>query len=104
MRVFGEAGIVKQKQGKNGKLGDQGLPMVFVGYPKDHASDSYRMWNPPLQANVMSNEVRDVIWLYCMMYYQDKINAETAMLPEIRVEMEALAAAEMPYLLSNPKN
>jgi hypothetical protein len=56
--------------------------MVFVGYPKDHASDSYRMWNPKTGK---CNEVRDVIWLYCM-YYQDKISATTAMLPEIWVE------------------
>lgn len=96
IRVFGEAGIVKQ--GKNGKLGDRGVPMVFVGYPKDHASDSYRMWNP---ATGKCNEVRDVIWLH-RMYYQDKISAETAMLPEIRVEMEELTAAEEAVLASKP--
>ena len=96
MRTFGEAGIVKQ--GKNGKLGDRGVPMVFVGYPKDHASDCYRMWNP---ATGKCNEVRDVIWLH-RMYYQDNISAETAMLPEIRVEMEELTAAEEAVLASKP--
>jgi hypothetical protein len=96
MLVFGEAGIVKQ--GKNGKLGDRGVPMVFVGYPKDHASYCYRMWNP---ATGKCNEVRDVIWLH-RMYYQDNISAETAMLPEIRVEMEELTAAEEAVLASKP--
>jgi hypothetical protein len=96
IRVFGEAGTVKQD--KNGKLGDRGVPMVFVGYPKDHALDSYRMWNP---ATGKCNEVRDVIWLH-RMYYQDKINAETAMLPEIRVEMDELTAAEEAVLASKP--
>jgi hypothetical protein len=36
------------------------------------------------------------------MYYQDNISAETAMLPEIRVEMEELTAAEEAVLASKP--
>ena len=34
MRTFGEAGVVTR--GKNGKLGDRGIPMVFVG---NHSHD-----------------------------------------------------------------
>ena len=41
MRTFGEAGVVTR--GKHGKLGDRGIPMVFVGYAENHSHDCYRM-------------------------------------------------------------
>ena len=49
-RTFGEAGIVKN--GKDGKVGDRGITMVFVGYADGHAglgfilcgSVIYRAW------------------------------------------------------------
>jgi hypothetical protein len=88
MRTFGEAGVVKRD--KNDKLGDQGIPMMFVGYPINHASDSYQMYNPKTSK---ISEVRDVIWLK-RMFYQDDINADTAMLPEIRVELTEFNALD----------
>ena len=88
IRTFGQAGVVTR--GKNGKLGDRGIPMMFVGYPINHASDSYRMYNPKTSK---ISEVRDVIWLK-RMYYQDNINADTAMLPEIRVDITELNALD----------
>ena len=42
--MWGEAGVLKL--GKDGKMGDQGSTMIFVGYPLSHESDSIRMWNP----------------------------------------------------------
>ena len=36
IKTFGEAGVVRR--GKNGKLGDRGIPMVFVGYPRNQPS------------------------------------------------------------------
>jgi hypothetical protein len=77
MRTFGEAGVVTR--GENGKLGDRGIPMVFVGYAENHSHDCYRMWNP------VSNKITescDVIWLHHM-YYQDDVTADMAILPEI---------------------
>ena len=88
IRTFGEAGVVTK--GKTGKLGDWGIPMMFVGYPINHASDSYRMYNPKTSK---ISEVRDVIWLK-RMYYQDDINTDTAMLSEIRVEITKLNALD----------
>ncbi len=35
LRTFGEAGIVKY--GKDGKVGDRGITMVFVGCADGHA-------------------------------------------------------------------
>jgi hypothetical protein len=65
MRTFGEAGVVTR--GKNGKLGDQGIPMVFVGCAENHSHDCCHMWNP---ASQKITESHDIIWLHCM-YYQD---------------------------------
>ena len=44
LRTFGEAGIVKDK--KDGKVGDRGITMMFVGYANSHAGNCYRMYNP----------------------------------------------------------
>ncbi len=57
IRTFVEAGIVKN--GKDGKVGDRGITMVFVGYADGHAGNCCRMYNP-----VMSRvcETQDIIW------------------------------------------
>ncbi len=44
LRTFGEAGIVKN--GKDGKVGDRGITMLFMGYADEHAGNCYRMYNP----------------------------------------------------------
>jgi hypothetical protein len=44
LRTFGEAGIVNN--GKDGKVGNRGITMVFVGYADEHAGNCYRMYNP----------------------------------------------------------
>jgi hypothetical protein len=44
LRTFGEAGIVKNM--KDGKVGDRGITMMFVGYTEEHTGDCYRMYNP----------------------------------------------------------
>ncbi len=43
LRTFGEAGMVKDK--KDGKVGDRGITMLFVGYADGHAGNCYRMYN-----------------------------------------------------------
>jgi hypothetical protein len=44
LRIFGEAGIVKDK--KDGNVGNRGVTMLFVGYADGHAGNCYRMYNP----------------------------------------------------------
>jgi hypothetical protein len=44
LRTFSEAGIVKNK--KDGKVGNRGIAMAFVGYADGHAGNCYRMNNP----------------------------------------------------------
>eukprot|EP00804_Cyclotella_cryptica_P000019 CCRYP_013697-RA/>CCRYP_013697-RA protein AED:0.44 eAED:-0.15 QI:0/0/0/0.5/1/1/2/0/583 len=85
MRTFGEAGVVKR--GKNGKLGDRGIPMVFVGYAENHSHDCYRMWYPTTRK---VTESRDVIWLH-RMYYQDDVIGDMAMLPEVRMAVHEIS-------------
>ena len=84
MQTFMEAGVVTR--GKNRKLGDRGIPMMFVGYAKNYSHDCYRMWNP---ASRKITESHDVIWLHHM-YYQDDITANMAMLPEIRMNVHKI--------------
>ena len=45
LRTYGEIGIVAYHNNKKvrGKLDDRGRPCVFVGYPRDHCGDVYRM-------------------------------------------------------------
>lgn len=85
MQNFGEAGVVTR--GKNGKLGDRRIPMVFVGYAKNHSHDCYRMWNPATQK---VTESHDIIWIHCM-YYQDDMTADMAMLPEVRTAVHEIS-------------
>ena len=44
LRTWGEAGVVKD--GKDGKTGDRGEAMMFVGYPNNRETDSVKMWDP----------------------------------------------------------
>ena len=62
LRTFGEIGIVSDQRSKKtrGKLKDRGFPCMFVGYPKDHAADTYKMFNLQTKKVIMS---RNIIWL-----------------------------------------
>ncbi len=42
--TFGEAGIVKE--GKEGKVLDRGLTMIFVGYSENHAESVFKICSP----------------------------------------------------------
>ena len=44
LRLCGEAGTVSTR--KNGKVGNRGTIMVFIGYAKNHTSNYYHMNNP----------------------------------------------------------
>jgi uncharacterized protein YnzC (UPF0291/DUF896 family) len=58
LHVIGEAAVVKE--GKDGKSGDRGITMMFVGYAYDCTSDTYRFWNETTNRVVNSC---DAIWL-----------------------------------------
>lgn len=55
------------------KLGDWVIPMVFVGYAKNHSH------NDPCICKI--TESCDIIWFHFM--HQDDITADMAMLPEV---------------------
>jgi hypothetical protein len=79
LRTFGEAGIVKNR--KDGKVGNRGITMVFVGYADGHAGNRYRMYNP-VTSQVC--ETRDIIWCG-QMYFTSENCDKTKMLPVIAV-------------------
>ena len=79
LRTFGEAGIVKNM--KDGKVGDRGITMLFVGYSSGHAGNCYRMYNP-VTSRVC--ESRDIIWMG-RMYFTSPNCEKTQLLPVIAV-------------------
>ena len=56
------------REGKDGKTGDRGQSMTFVGYANNRESDSVKMWNPETNRVVTT---RDVIWLKRMFFERD---------------------------------
>jgi hypothetical protein len=79
LRTFGEAGIVKDK--KDGKVGNRGITMMFVGYANSHAGNWYRMYNP-VTSQVC--ETRDNIWCGRMYFTSENCN-KMKLLPVIAV-------------------
>ena len=56
--VLGEARAVKVS--KDGKTGDQGQGMMFIGYPSNRESDTVRMQEPSTIGDITTC---DVIWM-----------------------------------------
>ena len=85
LRTWGEAGVVKE--GKDGKTGDKGIAMMFVGYPLNREADSVRMWNQITNGVVTT---RDVIWLK-RMFFERKEKEELFTLDDdgTKVKVEA---------------
>ncbi len=79
LRTFGEAGIIKN--GKDGKVGDRGITMVFVGYADEHAGNCYRMYNPMTSRVSVTG---DVVWVR-LMYFTNENCEKTKVLPVIAV-------------------
>ncbi len=69
LRTFGEADVVKE--GKQGKVLDRGITMMFVGYSENHAEMVFRMYHPETSRIV---QTRDVIWMGRM--YHTRQNAD----------------------------
>jgi len=60
LRPFGDMYVVTTKNKIQGKLSDKGTTGIFVGYPKNHADDVYRIFNTITKKIIKS---RDVLWL-----------------------------------------
>ena len=68
MIPWGWAGAVKTKLTHSAKLKNRGTIMMFVGYPDNHAGDSYRMYNEKTKKVVTT---RDILWLNRMFYNKE---------------------------------
>jgi len=68
MIPWGWAGVVKTKNKISAKLNDKGTVMMMVGYPDNHAGDSYRMFNDVTKRIVTT---RDIAWLDRMFYSKE---------------------------------
>ena len=96
LRTWGEAGVVKE--GKDGKTGDKGIAMMFVGYPLNQEADSVRMWNQNTNGVVTT---RDVIWLK-RMFFERKEKEELFTLEDdgtqVKVEASDDEVEEVPEI------
>jgi hypothetical protein len=79
LRTLSEAGIVKN--GKDGKVGDRGITMVFVGYADEHAGNCYRMY---YSVTSRVNVTQDII-LLGRMYFTTENCEKNKVLPVIAV-------------------
>ena len=80
MRTFGEAGTIRT--GNNGKVGNRGVTMMFVGYVNNHEGNCYQMSNLLRNSTV---ESRDVAWLR-RMYYERRNADVTGLDPLVVIE------------------
>ena len=70
--------------GKNGKVGNKGTPMIFIGYAKNHARNCYCMYNPNTR---YVTEMREIMWLHHMYYGK----------PEARDKVVVYLQAALPF-------
>ena len=83
LREWGEVGTVKT--GKNGKVGDRAISMMFVGYAKNHSGDCYQMYNPETE---LISETRDVMWLHQMYYKKPQEEDDVVLRPYVVLPLE----------------
>jgi hypothetical protein len=95
LRVWGEAGVVTE--GKNGKTGDRGVTMMFVGYA-DRESDSVRMWDMRTSRVIVS---RDVYWLKRMFFKDDTVGVIDLDTPD---DLESIIGSESAIELGTKNN
>ena len=60
LRQFGEAAYVKFGNKIKGKLRNRGIPMMYLGRPRNHSGDTYRLLNLATDRVIHS---RDAMWL-----------------------------------------
>ena len=77
LRTWGKAGVAKLFNKRSPKIFERGFTCMFVGYPNNHASDTYCMWDP---RSTQVHVTRDVTWLKKM--YFPKIHTEVDTLVE----------------------
>ena len=64
--------------GKNEKLGNGGIHVIFIGYAKNHAGNGYCMYNSTTE---YVTETRDITWLHYMYYGKREARDEVAVYP-----------------------
>jgi len=96
LRIFGEAGTVTIKE-RNTKLDDRGVPCLFVGYPLNHPSDCYRMYDPETKRVHLS---RDIVWLK-RMYYLPVVTPEIA-IPPLTLIVDGVELDDDDWVIVNP--
>ena len=61
-------------------LGIRGIPMIFIGYAKNHAGDCYCMCSHIIG---YMKETRDIMWLHCMYYSKPEAWDKVIVYPQV---------------------
>jgi hypothetical protein len=77
--TYEEAGTVKE--GKHGKVLDQGVTMMFIGYNQENPENCFRMFNPESGRVTLT---LDIIWLG-QMHHPRRNTKVTQQLPIVAV-------------------
>ena len=62
MVPFGLIGHIKKRERIQGKLQDKTYKGIMIGYAKNHAADTYRLYNPDTKRIILSRDVRWEEW------------------------------------------
>ena len=60
LQPFGRVAHIARHSSTRTRMSPKGLKVIFIGYPEDHAGDTYRLYNPLTRKCLMS---RNVTWM-----------------------------------------
>ena len=83
LRIWGETGTVSR--GKNGKVGNREIPMIFIGCSKNHSRDCYHMYNHTTE---YITERRDITWLHCVCYGKPEARDKFVVYPQVALPLK----------------
>ena len=79
-------------------MGNRGIPMIFIGYVKNHTGDCYLMYNPTTGYMIGT---RDITWLHCMYYSKPEAKDEVIVYPQVALPFKLEGAEAREGVTSN---
>ena len=70
---------------KNRKVGNSGIPIIFIAYAKNHAGDCYHTYNPNTR---YVTEMRDIMCLHHMYYCKPGARDKVMVYPQVALPFE----------------
>ena len=76
---------VYRKNEKVGNRGNREIPMIFVGYAKNHARDCYCLYNP---TKGYMTEMRRIVWMHNIYYSKPEVRDEVLVYPQVALPLK----------------